>query len=153
MIIPFIYASTSGNVEATMENISQKVSGVGAKTELFRVEKCDFSIIENNEIFVFATSTWDHGTLNPFWDKFVLEFSKHDLKGKKAFFVGLGDFRYEAVYFCRGIDTLKDSFLGAGGLQIGATLKVNGDPFAQFDKLIAIWTDNLVKELKNLGKI
>jgi flavodoxin len=153
MKLVFVYASTSGNVEATMGYIANKLSKVGYETELVRVEKVDFSVFEKNEIFVLGTSTWDHGTINPFWDKMLEEIKTKRVEGKKACFVGLGDVRYEPVYFCKGIDTLRDIFLQAGGVQIGVTLKINGDPYVMFNQeksLINIWTDNLIAQLKNV---
>jgi flavodoxin len=149
MNVSLVYASTSGNVEATMENIAARLSEANFKCELLRVEKIDFSVFQKNSFFILATSTWDHGIINPFWDKMLSEFEKNSLSGKKSAFVGLGDFRYEPVYFCRGIDTLRDAFLKAGGEQVGVSLKVNGDPYEQFEKLVKIWTDNLIKQLQN----
>jgi flavodoxin len=149
MNVSLVYASTSGNVEATMENIAARLCEANFKCELLRVEKINFSVFKKEKFFILATSTWDHGIINPFWDKMISEFEKNSLSGKKAAFVGLGDFRYEPVYFCRGIDILRDYFIKAGGEQVGVTLKVNGDPYEQFDKLVKIWTDNLIKQLQD----
>jgi flavodoxin len=148
MIIPFIYASTSGNVEATMEHIAAEVTKLGIDTPMYKVEKTSYDIIRDNSVFVLGTSTWEHGVLNPFWDKMLVEISKNSMTGKKASFVGLGDIRYEPIYFCRGIDTLRDKFVESGGEQLGLTLKVNGDPYKELDKLVAIWTGQLIEIIK-----
>jgi flavodoxin I len=145
MTIPFIYASASGNVEATMENIAFQISKLVVETPLYKVEKTPFDVVKDNSIMVFGTSTWDHGTLNPFWNNMLVEIGKNSMAGKKVAFVGLGDIRYESLYFCRGIDTLRDAFVAAGGVQLGMTLKINGDPFSQFDKIVAIWSAKLTE--------
>lgn len=154
MEIQIIYASASGNVEATMEYIAEQFNAVNIKNSLNKVEKTPFEKIQNNEIFLFATSTWEHGRINPFWDENLKLIKENDMSGKRALFVGLGDFRYETLYFCRGIDMLRDTFVNAGGIQIGATLKINGDPYVLFEKgdkpsLLQIWIERAVSEIRN----
>lgn len=150
-MITCIYASTSGNTEATIEQIATILNNNKFQTQLFRVEKTTPEILRKNDFIIFGTSTWGHGELNPLWKKMLTEMETTNFTGKKAAFVGLGDFRYEPVYFCKGIDILKDTFVKSGGEQVHMTLKINGDPYAQFDKLIKVWTEGLIVELKKNG--
>jgi len=149
-MITCIYASTIGNTEATIEKIASNLDKNGYTTQKYRVEKIVNlkELLEQNNMFIFATSTWRHGDINPLWEKYLPEYNTMDFKDKYAGFVGCGDFRYEPLYFCRGIDILKDNFVKNGGTQVHMTLKVNGDPYQHFDKLIKVWTDGFIQELK-----
>ncbi len=64
--IHIIYASTSGNTEFVMDKVADVWRKMGKEVFLHRSEKTDISILNDNKFFLLATSTWDHGTINPF---------------------------------------------------------------------------------------
>lgn len=140
--IHIIYASTSGNVEFVCETVAKLLTKKNFEIELHRAEVTNFSIIDKNDFFILAASTWDHGIINPFFDKLMKEIENANLSGKKAIFIGLGDTRYEKHYFNAGIETLKNLWKEKGGEEVGNTLKINGDPYDQEDK-IKKWFENL----------
>lgn len=142
-MIPIIYASTSGNIESVCERISDILASHKIKTTLHRAENTDFSVIADNDLFVFATSTWEHGEINPFFNKLLNEISTNDMTGKKAAFVGLGDTRYEQLLFAKGIEILKDAFLKSGGSEISTTLKIDGEPYDYMNTTVKMWSDRL----------
>ena len=148
-MIPIIYASTSGNVEATCQRVSDLLKEAGIDSTLHRVEKTDFKVIQESNIILYATSTWEHGELNPFFNKLLVEIEKNNLTGKRAAFIGLGDTRYEQVLFCKGIDIVREAFIKSGGKDIYSTLKINGEPYQYFNTTILNWTKKLIEILKN----
>jgi flavodoxin len=148
-MIPIIYASTSGNVEATCQRISDLLHEAGFKTSLYRAENTDINLIKESAFYLFATSTWEHGEINPFFYKLLVEIEKTDLTGKSAGFIGLGDTRYEQVLFCKGIDILRDAFLKSGGKDVYSPLKINGEPYQYFNTTVLNWTNKLIEILKN----
>lgn len=148
-MVHIIYASTSGNVEAVCQKISDILGAQNIESVMHRAEKTDFSVIADNGLFILATSTWEHGEINPFFNKLLAEISANDLSGKKAAFVGLGDTRYEQILFCKGIDILREACLKSGGQELLTTLKINGEPYEQMDTTVATWTNRLVELLKN----
>lgn len=148
-MIPIIYASTSGNVEATCQRISDLLQEAGFKTSLHRAEKTDISVIKESIFCLFATSTWEHGEINPFFNKLLAEIEKNDLAGKTAGFIGLGDTRYEQVLFCKGIDIVRDAFLKSGGKDVCSPLKINGEPYQYFSTTVLNWTNKLIGVLKD----
>jgi len=147
-LIQIIYASTSGNVEAVCLKISDILNSQNIESSMHRAEKTDFSIISDNDLFILATSTWEHGEINPFFNKLLAEISQNNMARKKAAFVGLGDTRYEQILFCKGADILREAFLKSGGQELLTTLKINGEPYQQMDTLVATWTNRLVELLK-----
>src|SRR3989344_3197415 len=118
MEIYLIYASTSGNVEITMEYIAKNLNYMGFSPKLIRSETASIENIIKNKKLIFGTSTWDHGKLNPFFENLAGHMQKHNLEDKQAAFVGLGDRRYEPVLFCKGIETVRDLWLEKGGEEV-----------------------------------
>lgn len=140
--VELIYASTSGNTELVMEYIKSFFeSEENIKLNMHRAELTDIELIQKNKFFIFGTSTWEHGVLNPFFNKLYDGILKNDMTGKFAGFVGCGSVDYESVLFCRGIDIIKEGFVSQGGSQIGMTLKVNGDPHSQLEGYIKKWAE------------
>lgn len=141
-----IYASTSGNVEGVCVEVSDLLKAKGQAVQLHRAEVTHPDILINNPYFILATSTWEHGRINPYWDKLLEEIKNLDLSHKLAGFVGLGDTRYEPILFCAGIDELLTETKKKGMSQVGTPLKINGNPFNQMDRVKA-WTEEFYSEL------
>lgn len=146
--LPIIYASTSGNVQATCEKVSELINRAGFETELYRAENTNYQVISSHPIILFATSTWEHGEINPFFKPLLQEISKAPLSTKRAGFIGLGDSRYEELYFCNGIEILKKAWEESGGVQIGTTLKINGEPYKLMSTVITDWSKQFINVLK-----
>jgi flavodoxin len=141
MDVYFIYASTSGNVEIVVEFVSQIFRKKGLGTILCRSEQTNVDVVSKNHKFVFATSTWEHGRLNPFFDHLQEQMQTIDCLGKEAAFVGLGDRRYEPVLFCEGIEEVRRLWTKIGGRQIAKTLKIEGEPYNQLDPIVKPWAE------------
>lgn len=145
MQICLIYASTSGNVEVTMEFVAKTLNYMGFESILNRAEKTSIETIKKHQKLVFGTSTWEHGVLNPFFNKLFEAMHNQDLSTKQAAFVGLGDRRYEPVFFCQGVEQLREVWLKNGGLQVNTTLKIQGEPYGQLNSIVAPWANTLAK--------
>lgn len=145
MGINLIYASTSGNVEITMEFIAKLMRYMGFETKLQRSELTPVDTIMKAERLIFGTSTWEHGRLNPFFEGLFSSMQKSNFEGKQAAFVGLGDRRYEPVFFCKGIDKVRDLWLEKGGVETGVALKIQGEPYNQLNTTVAPWANVLAK--------
>lgn len=146
MEVYLIYASTSGNVEATVEYVSKILRMKGFETILCRAEQTHIEVITKNDKFIFATSTWEHGRLNPFFDELYNKMQKIDGKGKEAAFMGLGDRRYEPVLFCEGVEKVCRLWSKIGGSQIEETIKIQGEPYEQLNSLVAPWVNKIAQE-------
>ncbi len=149
MPIVIIYASTSGNVEIVCQTIAKILKKKGFDSVLSRAEATDIELIRTNKHFIFGTSTWEHGRINPFFDKLVLQMKNENFREKKAAFVGLGDKRYEPVLFCHGIEELYRLWLINGGDRIGKTLLIAGEPYGQLDTTVVSWAESILDTWKN----
>jgi flavodoxin len=147
MDINIIYASTSGNVEIVCQHIAKCFSKHNIQSQLHRAELTDIKIIEQNNLFIFATSTWEHGEINPYFNKLLHEMQSINMESKKAGFVGLGDFRYEPILFNVGIDHVKKTFCDNGGEQIGRILKLNGEPYHLLDTVVSKWFEEILQKI------
>lgn len=149
MKIIIIYASTSGNVEAVCDKVGEILTKKGFEVELNRAEQTGSEKFNENAQFILATSTWEHGEINPFFNKILKEMNGLNLKGKKAYFVGLGDRRYEPVLFAEGVEILKREFSKQGGEILGDTLKIDGEPFSKLDSTVTEWTNLIADQINN----
>jgi flavodoxin len=145
-----IYASTSGNVEMTVETVARAWQEQGYEVELHRSEVVSPQIISDNHFFVFAVSTWDHGIFNPYFTPIFEEILKTDCAGKAAFFIGCGDFRYEPVNFNMGIQKIHDAWRDQGGTIMLHPLKINGDPELSVHNVINPWIEKSIPQLATL---
>lgn len=149
--IKIVYASTSGNVEAVCEQVANTINEHGYETSLYRSEQTDVTEIVNHSLFIFAASTWEHGRLNPFFEPLLDEMSSIDLTGKYAGLIGLGDTRYEPVYFCEGINRIEKEFKQKGGKQLANSLKIDGDPYSKLAGEVTDWAHLFVHELHQIN--
>ena len=144
--IHIIYASTSGNTERVVETIGEILKDKGLNVYYHRAEITPVEIIKDNGLFILATSTWEHGELNPYFKKLLGEIKALNLEGKKAGLVGCGDTRYEPVLFCEGMEILRRAFLENKGEEIYTALKINGDPNNDLDK-VKQWAEEFYRNL------
>ncbi|GIK84122.1 MAG: putative flavodoxin-2 [Patescibacteria group bacterium] len=140
--IHIIYASTGGNTEHVMEQVAQYWREQGVTVELHRSEQTPLSVITNNKYFLFATSTWDHGAINPFFLALLKEMKTADFSGKTASFIGLGDRRYEKYYFCSGMTAIKEIWEKSKGRSVGVALTIGREPFETvIEEMVKKWAD------------
>jgi len=149
MSIDIVYASTSGNVEIVIETIAKVLHQNGLDAKLNRAEKTPIETIKKNKHFVFGTSTWDHGQLNPFFQELYKAMQTENFQNKEAAFIGCGDRRYEPVLFCEGIERIHRLWIKKGGKVVGTILKIQGEPYAILDSLVVPWASKLVQIWKN----
>jgi len=146
--IVIVYASTSGNVEIVVEKIAEILSQKGYTPTLHRSENSDISVLDNNSPIIFATSTWGHGEINEYFARFLKQMKKNDFTGREAGFFGLGDIRYEPVYFCEGIKMIKEVFIKNNGTEIHRMQMLNGDPYELLNTRVKVWTLDFIKALE-----
>jgi flavodoxin len=141
--IHVIYASTGGNTEHVMEQVAKHWQAQGVDVILHRAEQTSLSVITDNKYFLLSTSTWDHGTINPFFNKLLAEMKQTDLTGKVSSFIGLGDRRYEQYYFCTGMTLLKEIWEKQNGAAIGIALTIGREPFEEIiETIVEKWAND-----------
>lgn len=126
-----------------MEQVAKYWQAQGVQVVLHRAEQTPISVINDNQYFLLSTSTWDHGTINPFFNKLLDEIKNNDLNGKVASFIGLGDRRYEKHYFCTGMTLLKEVWEKQNGASIGVALTIGREPFEDIiEQMVKKWADD-----------
>lgn len=145
--IQLIYASTSGNVETVVEKVAEVLQAQGYQPTLHRAEQTSLEVIERHQTFILATSTWEHGALNPFFVELHKQMKQADFAGKRAAFIGLGDRRYEPILFCEGMEILKRTWTSRQGGEIIDPLRIQGEPYALLDTLVVPWALKLSQAL------
>ena len=137
-----------GHTELVVDKVSELLMRAGIENKLTKAEVTDYSIIENNSQFVFATSTWEHGVINPYFNSILEQLSlEKDLSGKIAAFIGTGSVKYEVFYFCEGAKILRKTWLEANGREYLPPIYVEGLPYDKLDTLVANWTNKLITKI------
>ncbi|MBI2594520.1 flavodoxin family protein [Candidatus Curtissbacteria bacterium] len=132
-------------MEIVMETIAKVLHKNHFEIFLSRAEKTTIETIKNNRRFVFGTSTWEHGLLNPFFQKLYEEMQGENFENKEAAFVGLGDKRYEPVLFCEAIEQIRRLWLKKNGKKIGTILKIQGEPYEKLNSHVAPWASQIAQ--------
>lgn len=148
MSLEVIYASTSGNVEAVVEKAAEVLRAQGIDVNLHRAEQTPLDVITQNNTFILATSTWEHGELNHFFWRLFKEMKGQDFRGKRATFIGLGDMRYEPVLFNQGMKILRQLWLDQQGDEFHRQLLINNEPYKVLDTTVTTWANDLAAVLK-----
>lgn len=151
MKIDIIYASTSGNTEMIAEVVGKRLETLGVEIILRRAELTTIREISKSKSYIFATSTWEHGELNPYFSNLYKEMRDFDFKEIKGAFIGLGDTRYEPVFFAEGIKLLRKRFIENNGDDRGRTLFINGDPYPWIDEAEE-WAGDILEEFQKIKK-
>lgn len=148
MRINIIYASASGNTQFVAQHIHDYLSE-DFEPKIFRAENSNLEDMIKSGVrhFVFATSTWEHGEINPYFNNILAEIDNLDLSKTYGAFVGTGDLRYEPILFCKGMEILRDGAISSGISELISPLKINGDPFDQLDTLVRNWENKLAEKL------
>lgn len=145
--INIIYASSSGNTELVLEYVSEVLEKYGYENQLMKSEVTSIDVIKENDLFIFGTSTWEHGEINPLFQNLLNKMNDTDMSNKRAGFVGLGDTRYEPVLFCEGMEIIRKSFIDNGGKQIAESLKIDKEPHEKLDTVVKNWVNSLIKQI------
>jgi flavodoxin len=147
-MIHIIYASTMGHTELVAEKVSELLGNAGIENTLHKAEVTDYSLIENNDKFIFATSTWEHGVINPYFNQILERLSQErDLSDKIAAFIGTGSVKYEIYYFCEGAKILRKTWLEAQGGEFVQPILIDGLPYDKLDTLVTNWANKLIEKI------
>ncbi len=150
--IPIIYASTSGHTQAVCEKVAELWTAAGQPCKLMRAEQTPLQVIQDNSVFVMASSTWEHGELNPFFHRLYDEIGTIDCSGKYTAFIGCGDSRYEPILFNQAVKLLRQHWQDQGGTEIKRPLLLQGEPFPQLNTNVAHWANEMLPRIQEHAK-
>lgn len=124
-----VFGSTTGNTEATADQISEVLGGKGLDVTLKNVTGAKVEELGGEyDITILGTSTWgeDEIEFQEDFEPFYEDMDKADIKGKKVAVFGCGDSSYE--YFCGAVDQLEAKVSELGANMVNEPLRIDGDP-------------------------
>ncbi len=124
-----VFGSTTGNTEATAEQISEVLSGKGLDVTLKNVTNAKVDELGGDyDITLLGASTWgeDEIEFQEDFEPFYEDMDQASLKDKKVAVFGCGDSSYE--YFCGAVDQLEAKVAELGGNLVNEPLRIDGDP-------------------------
>lgn len=96
------------------------------KVDLIPVETAKGSELGGYNKIIFGSATWHDGELPFFWDEFLPDLERTNLKGKKVAIFGLGNKLYHGENFCDAIGMLATLVEQCGGEVVGETEEFRG---------------------------
>ena len=145
----FIYGSTGGNTEMTVECVAEILRKKKFKVAVQRAELSEAKEILKYDVCILASPTYGHGLLEDHMFKFLKGIKDIDLKGKPCAVIGLGDPKYEAQYHIESAPILEQKLTSAGGKIVIPALRISRTPVMHLKGLIPNWTEQLVAKITN----
>ncbi len=139
-----------GHTELVVEKISKLLKDANIENELHKAEQADVELIIENDKFLLATSTWEHGRLNPYFDKLLKGIEENSMKGKSAAFVGCGSTQYEHHFFCEGAKILRNAWITSNGKEIVGPFFLDGLPYDKLDTNVTVWAKRFISKLQEI---
>lgn len=139
------------NTTKTMAVAQEVIKQLGGaeKVDFIPVETARASQLRPYPLLILGSATWFDGELPFFWEEFLPDLERADLKGKRVAIFGLGNKLYHADNFCDAIAMLASIAEGAGATIVGDTddfrglaLDYDNEPDATEGK-VASWLKSL----------
>lgn len=140
-----VYGSTTGNTEGVADDIAKLLEKGGHQVDV--LSAADVSVenmAEGYDAVFLGCSTWGDDEIE-LQDDFIPLFDDLDkagLGGKKVAVFGCGDSSYE--HFCGAVDAIEEKSESLGGVMLGDSLKIDGDPDASE---VTAWTETMAAKL------
>jgi flavodoxin len=141
------FGSTGGNTELVMDKVAEVLESKGHGVELRRVEEAQPEDMKDHDLYILASPTYGHGTLQYHFQEFADKLEKQDLSDKKFAVIGLGDQRYEKEYLLEAAKILEALVKKQGGKLVQMPLRVLNAPIQHIDTLINGWAEQLSEKL------
>lgn len=140
-----VYGSTTGNTESVSDDIAKILGQGGHSVEVLSAADVTVdNMADGYDAVLLGCSTWGDDEVE-LQDDFIPVFENLDkagLSGKKVAVFGCGDTSYE--HFCGAVDVIEEKSESLGGIMIGDSLKIDGDPDASE---VAAWAETVVAKL------
>lgn len=112
-----------------------------------RVETATVQEIENYDLTILASPTYNQGTLEDNFKNFIKAFSKADLKNKKFAVIGLGDTKYYSEYLTESATILEEIIQKVNAEIVVPSLRIGTSPVKMLDKLVPKWVEKLLLKI------
>jgi flavodoxin len=146
MKILIVFSSIGGNTQLVVDYVGELLS-VDHTVEIKRVEQTSPEDLDKYKLVIFASPTYNQGTLENQFFPFMKAW-KADYKGEKKFAViGLGSNDYYPEYLTESAQILKEEVESRGGVVVGMPLRITGDPLKVMEKLIPRWVEKIIADV------
>jgi flavodoxin len=151
MKITIIYATNSGGTLYASQIVEEVLKNKGNEVILKEVQTATLADIEQSDLVILASCSWDHsdleGQLPEQYSSFCTLIEGKTFPQKKFAVFALGDSSY--TYFAAAADHLEKLVKDMQGIQLGESLKIDGFYFNQDEntKLLELWANSIVQKM------
>jgi flavodoxin len=151
MKVTIIYATNSGGTLYASQIVETVLKQKGYEVSLKEVQTATLLDIEQSDLIILGSCSWDHsdleGQLPEQYEGFCKLVEGKVFPQKKFAVFALGDSTY--TYFAAAADHLEKLVQNMQGLQLGESLKIDGFYFNQDEntKLLELWANSIVQKI------
>jgi len=149
--ILIIFSTVGGNTEMVVDKVASVWKEGGLEVTLVRAELANLAEIKNFDLTVLASPTYNQGTLEAYFQKFMVGFEKTDFRGLKFAVIGLGDNHYYPEYLTEAAGILEDGVKATGGELLVPALRIGSLPVKFLDTLVKKWAEKVAGEIKKIS--
>jgi flavodoxin I len=145
--ILIIFSTVGGNTEMVVDTVIDLLKKENIEITKKRVETATVQEIENYDLTILASPTYNQGTLEDNFKNFIKAFSKADLKNKKFAVIGLGDTKYYSEYLTESATILEEIIQKVNAEIVVPSLRIGTSPVKMLDKLVPKWVEKLLLKI------
>lgn len=169
-----VYATMFGATEEVAETVSHALAAeLDAEVQCRDAGWLDFAELEDQDLIVIGSCTWNIGQLPSDWEARLQELAQRDLRGKLVALFGTGDARGYPDTYLDALDAIAKAATVAGATLIGewstagyrfaGSLALRGSNFVGLaldqdndddltDARIGVWCAQLANEVERAGR-
>jgi flavodoxin len=140
--ILIIYTTVGGNTELVVEKVSNLLSKNNS-VEAKLADLTEAKDLQSKDLVILASPTYNQGTLEAHFQKFISKLEKSDVEGKKFAVIGLGDTKYYPEYLTESATILENYVKKMEGKLIVPALRIGTLPYKMLDSLVPKWVEKL----------
>jgi flavodoxin I len=137
-----IYSTLTGNTEITAEWIRDRLMQAGHRVTMENAGNIYPEILQDYNLIILGSPTYWSGEVTDDFVPFLDKLAEEDLTGKKAAVFGLGDSVSYPDEYAHAVEIIEDALARAGAELSLESLKIDGDPEASRDQILA-WAEDL----------
>jgi flavodoxin len=142
-MIQIIYSSIGGNTQLVALKVLEVLQSQKIEATLTHFQDLDLEKFTPSKLTILAAPTYNQGTLDKSFDKFMLGFGQKFMAGNNFAIIGLGDTKYYSEYLTEAATILEGLVTKNQGKIALNALRINGLSVKFLDSLVARWAQKV----------
>lgn len=147
MEVLIVYSTVGGNTELVVKKVQSVLENSEIQVQLGRPENTNPEILQNYNLVILASPTYNQGTLEDNFKPFLKNWKT--AAGQNFAVIGLGSTQYYPEYLTEAASILESEINTRSGQLFHSSLRIASDPLKILDSLVARWASAIVEKLNS----